>query len=65
MNEQEYFIAYIRDRLELHECSKVSVLNEYSSNLLWIVEDEGERYIVKKYNSEHFFKLEVFVFGFI
>lgn len=61
MNEQEHFIDYIRDCLELHECSKISVLNEYSSNLLLVVEDEGERYIVKKYNSEQFFKLEVFV----
>lgn len=61
MNEQEHFIAYIKDRLELHECSKISVLNEYSSNLLLVVEDEGERYIVKKYNSKQCFELEVFV----
>lgn len=61
MNEQEHFIAYIRNCLELHEYSKISVLNEYSSNLLLVVEDEGEKYIVKKYNSEQLFKLEVFV----
>lgn len=61
MSNVDDFVAYIKKNLELDKRSKVLVLDELSSNLLLFIEDKGEKYIVKRYNSEYHFRIETFV----
>lgn len=56
----EEFTNYVKERLEVECCH---VLDADSSNLLLLVEDEGERYVVKRYHSAAAFKLESHILG--
>ena len=60
LREIEEFVDYVQERLEVECCHS---LDADSSNLLLLVEDEGERYVVKRYHSAAAFKLESYVLG--
>lgn len=61
MSNIDDFVAYIKEYLELDKSSEILVLDELSSNLLLFIEEKGEKYIVKRYNSECHFRVETFV----
>lgn len=55
------FIIYVKNKFELDESSKILILNNLSSNLILLVEDENEKYIVKCYYSRLLFVTELLV----
>ncbi len=61
MKDVDSFVAYIKECLELDGSYCISVLDKCSSNLLLLIEKDNTKYIVKRYNSECFFKIESFV----
>lgn len=61
IKDVDSFVAYIEESLDLDGSSRISVLDECCSNLLLLIEDDNAKYIVKRYNSESFFKIESFV----